>query len=134
MEGTIYNLFNLINLRLSKPLKKTLVQLITCLLENNKAHLCKLGDELAVDGPSKNACVQRIHRFLSNKRITPSLTVVPLIYLMRPFLESLPKIVLSYHLFFLSLFLFISYQTFKLEYTIITITDVYDIRGGRTHD
>ena len=82
-------------MKLSKPLKKTLVQLVTCLLENNKAHLCKMGDELAVDGPSKNACVQRIRRFLSNKRISPSLMIVPLIYLMRPLLESLPEIVLS---------------------------------------
>lgn len=95
MEGVIYNLFNVINLKLSKPLKKTLVELTSCLLENNKAHLCKLGEELAVNGPSKNACVQRIRRFLSNKRITPSLMVVPLIYLMRPLLENLPEIVLS---------------------------------------
>lgn len=95
LEDVIYNLFFVINLKLSKPLKKTLVQLITCLLENNKAHLCKLGEELAVDGPSKNAAVQRIRRFLSNKRISPSITVVPLIYLMRPFLERLSEIVLS---------------------------------------
>ena len=95
MEGIIYNLFNVINLKLSKPLKKTLVELITCLLEKNEAHLCNLGDELAVNGPSKSACVQRIRRFLSNKRISPSLMIVPLIYLMRPFLESLSEIVLS---------------------------------------
>jgi len=54
-----------------------------------------LGEELAVNAPSKNACVQRIRRFLSNKRITPSLMVVPLIYLMRPLLENLSEIVLS---------------------------------------
>jgi len=95
LEGVIYNLFNVINLKLSKPLKKTLVELTSCLLENNKAHLCKLGEELAVNGPSKNACVQRIRRFLSNKRITPSIIVIPLIYLMRPLLENLPEIVLS---------------------------------------
>ena len=82
-------------MKLSKPLKKTLVELTSCLLENNKAHLCKLGEELAVNGPSKNACVQRIRRFLSNKRITPSIIVIPLIYLMRPLLENLPEIVLS---------------------------------------
>lgn len=82
-------------MKLSKPLKKTLVELTSCLLENNKAHLCKLGEELAVSGPSKNACVQRIRRFLSNKRITPSIIVIPLIYLMRPLLENLPEIVLS---------------------------------------
>jgi len=95
LESVIYNLFNVINLKLSKPLKKTLVELTSCLLENNKAHLCKLGEELAVNGPSKNACVQRIRRFLSNKRITPSIIVIPLIYLMRPLLENLPEIVLS---------------------------------------
>ena len=94
LEGVIYNLFNVINLKLSKPLKKTLIELITCLLENNKAHLCKLGEELAVNGPSKNACVQRVRRFLSNKRITPLLFICPLIYLMRPLLENLPEIVL----------------------------------------
>lgn len=88
-------MFNVINLKLSKPLKKTLVELITCLLENNKAHLCKLGEELAVNGPSKDACIQRVRRFLSNKRITPMFFVIPLISLMRPLLENLPMIVLS---------------------------------------
>ena len=95
LEGVIYNLFNVINLKLSKPLKKTLVELVTCLLENNKAHLCKLGEELAINGPSKDACTQRIRRFLSNKRIKPKFFVVPLIYLMRPLLENLSEIVLS---------------------------------------
>lgn len=95
LESVIYNLFNVINLKLRKPLKKTLVELVTCLLENNKAHLCKMGEELAVNGPSKNACIQRVRRFLSNKRISPSLMIIPLIYLMRPLLESLPEIVLS---------------------------------------
>ena len=95
LEGVIYNLFNVINLKLSKPLKRTLVELISCLLENNKAHLCKLGEELAINGPSKDACIQRIRRFLSNKRIKPEFFVVPLIYLMRPLLENLHEIVLS---------------------------------------
>lgn len=95
MDGVIYNLFKVINLKLSKPLKRTLVELITCLLENNKAHLCKLGEELAINGPSRHACVQRIRRFLSNKRMKPEFFVVPLIYLMRPLLESLSMIVLS---------------------------------------
>jgi hypothetical protein len=95
MDGVIYNLFNVINLKLSKPLKRTLVELIICLLENNKAHLCKLGEELAVNGASKHACVQRIRRFLSNERMKPEFFVVPLIYLMRPLLERLSEIVLS---------------------------------------
>ena len=88
-------MFNVINLKLSKPLKRTLVELISCLLENKEAHLCKIAEEIAINGPSKNACIQRVRRFLSNKRISPFITVVPLIYLMRPLLESLPEIILS---------------------------------------
>lgn len=95
LEGVIYNLFNVINLKLSKPLKRTLVELISCLLEDKESHLCKIAEEIAVNGPSKNACIQRVRRFLSNKRISPFITVVPLIYLMRPLLESLPEIILS---------------------------------------
>lgn len=76
-------------------MKRTLVELVTCLLENNKAHLCKLGEELAINGPSKQACNQRIRRFLSNKRMKPEFFVRPLIYLMRPLLERLSEIVLS---------------------------------------
>lgn len=38
--------------------------------------------------------IQRIRRFLSNPKISPSLTVIPLIYLMRPLLEKLPEIIL----------------------------------------
>ena len=82
-------------MKLSKPLKRTLIELITCLLEDKKAHFCKLGGHLAVNGRSENACVQRVRRFLSNKRIFPSMMIIPLIYLMRPFLENLPEIVLS---------------------------------------
>jgi hypothetical protein len=95
MEGVIYNFFNVINLKLRKQLKRTLVELITCLLENNKAHLCKLAEELAINAPSKNAVVQRIRRFLSNEQMKPEIFVVPLIYLMRPLLEHLSMIVLS---------------------------------------
>ena len=95
LEGVIYNLFNVINLKLSKPLKRTLVELISCLLEDEGAHLCKIAEEIAVNGPSKNACIQRVRRFLSNKRVSPFITVVPLIYFIRPLLESLPEIILS---------------------------------------
>lgn len=94
LEETILKLFNVINLDLSKPLKNTLVQLIVCLLENNKAHMSKMGEELSINGPSKIACIQRIRRFLSNKWISPFSIVVPLIYLMRPLLTRLPEIVL----------------------------------------
>ena len=95
MEETLLKVFKKINLKLSKPLRNTLVELIVCLLENNKAHISKMGENLSIKGASVTACIQRIRRFLSNKRISPFITVVPLIYLMRPLLEKLPKIVLS---------------------------------------
>jgi len=82
-------------LKLRKELKGTLIELITCLLEGKKAHFCKLAAHLAVDDRTENACVQRVRRFLSNKRISPSMMIIPLIYLMRPFLENLSEIVLS---------------------------------------
>ncbi len=69
--------------------------LIICLLEDNKAHISRLGESLAVDGPSEMACIQRIRRFLSNKKLSPSKTHIPLIRLMRPLLSKLPKIVLT---------------------------------------
>ncbi len=40
-------------------------------------------------------CMQRIRRFLSNERISPTITVLPLIRLMRPLLSNLPEIVLA---------------------------------------
>ena len=68
--------------------------MVACLLENNKAHISKLGEILSIDGTNVMGCIQRIRRFLSNKRISPSLILVPLIRLMRPLLEKLPEIVL----------------------------------------
>jgi len=94
LEETILNLFTALNVHLSKPIKNTLVELIVCLLENNKAHLSKLGEYLCDNHVDVMASIQRIRRFLSNSRISPSLTVKPLIYLMRPLLENLPEIVL----------------------------------------
>ncbi len=41
------------------------------------------------------ACIQRIRRFLSNKKLSPAIAVVPLIRLMRPLLSKLPEIVLT---------------------------------------
>ena len=79
---------------MSKPIKNTLVELIVCLLENNKAHLSKLGEYLCDNHTKIMTPIQRIRRFLSNPRISPSLTVRPLIYLMRPLLEKLPEIIL----------------------------------------
>jgi hypothetical protein len=94
LEETILNLFTAFNLKLSKPLRTTLVELIVCLLQNNKAHLSKLGEHLSDKNAGVMGCIQRIRRFLSNKRISPALVVIPLIYLMRPLLEKLSEIVL----------------------------------------
>jgi len=94
LEATILNLFTALNINLSKPIKNTLVELIVCLLENNKAHLSKLGEYLCDNQTKILTPIQRIRRFLSNPRISPSLTVKPLIYLMRPLLEKLPEIIL----------------------------------------
>lgn len=94
LEESILKLFTVIKLDLSKPLRTTLSELIVCLLENNKAHISKMGENISTKGTSVMACIQRIRRFLSNKRISPPLTVVPLIYLMRPLLTRLPEIVL----------------------------------------
>ena len=94
LKGTILNLFIPIKLNLSKPLKNTLADLIVCLLENNKAHLSKLGEYLYDNHTKIMTPIQRIRRFLSNPKISPSVTVKPLIYLMRPLLEKLPEIIL----------------------------------------
>jgi hypothetical protein len=96
LEEVILKLFVEINLNISKPLRKMLSALIVCLLEDNKAHISKLGGYLAVNSEaSVMANIQRIRRFLSNERISPSVTVVPLICLMRPLLTKLPEIVLT---------------------------------------
>jgi hypothetical protein len=94
LKDTILNLFIPIKLNLSKPLRNTLVDLIVCLLENNKAHLSKIGEYLYDNHTKIMTPIQRVRRFLSNPRISPSLTVKPLIYLMRPLLEKLPEIIL----------------------------------------
>jgi hypothetical protein len=94
LEETILNLFTALDIHLSKPIRTTLVELIVCLLENNKAHLSKLGEYLCNDDIDVMASIQRVRRFLSNPKISPSLTVRPLIYLMRPLLEKLPEIIL----------------------------------------
>ncbi|MCJ7695105.1 MAG: hypothetical protein MUO40_06710 [Anaerolineaceae bacterium] len=85
----------IIGLNLSKPLTNTLSLLIVCLLEDNKAHISRLVESLAVNGPSEVACIQRIRRFLSNKKLSTSITLLPLIRLMRPLLSKLPEIVLT---------------------------------------
>jgi len=95
LHVTLLKLVSEIGLNLSKPLTNTLSLLIVCLLEDNKAHISRLGESLAVNGPSEMACIQRIRRFLSNKKLSPSITLVPLICFMRPLLEKLPEIVLT---------------------------------------
>jgi len=94
LRETILKLFTTTHLTLSKPLRTTLVELIVYLLDNNKAHISKLGEHLPDRDTYLMSRIQRIRRFLSNPRISPSLTVKPLIYLMRPLLEKLSEIVL----------------------------------------
>ncbi len=94
LQKTLINLFIIINLNLSKPLKTTLVELIVCLLEKNQAHISKLGESLSFNNSGVMACIQRIRRFLSNIRISPTIVLIPLIHLMRPLLEKMPEIVL----------------------------------------
>jgi hypothetical protein len=96
LQETILQLFVEIDLQLSKPVGTMLVSLIVCLLENNKAHISRLGECLEINSAANvMGCMQRIRRFLSSKRISPSMTVLPLIRLMRPLLSNLPKIVLT---------------------------------------
>lgn len=91
----LLDLFGEIGLSLSKPLRITLATLAICLLENTKAHPVSLAGVLPLDGTSEMARVQKIRRFLSNKKLSPAITVVPLIRLMRPLLMKLPEIVLT---------------------------------------
>lgn len=95
LQETILKLFVEIDLNLSKPLRKMLSALIVCLLENNKAHISRLGESLSTGDASAMACIQRIRRFLSNKKLSPLITVVPLLLLMHPLLSKLPEIVLT---------------------------------------
>ena len=70
--------------------------MIVCLLENNNAHISRLGECLEINSAANvMGCMQRILRFLSNERISPTITVLPLIRLMRLLLENLPEIVLA---------------------------------------
>lgn len=95
LQKTILKLFVEIDLNLSKPLRTMLSSLIVCLLENNKAHITRLGESLSLGGASVIARIQRTRRFLSNKKLSPGITVVPLIRLMRPLMSKLPEIVVT---------------------------------------
>ena len=54
-----------------------------------------LAEALPYDRTSLLVRMQRIRRFLSNERISPLKTLIPLIHLMRPILSELDEIVLS---------------------------------------
>ncbi len=87
--------FEEIGLVLSKPLMGMLSNLIVCLLRNNKAHLSALARALPMDESNEMAHMQRVRRFLSNKNISPTIVLLPLIRLLRPILSTLPEIVLT---------------------------------------
>lgn len=61
LEESLLKIFLLINLNLSKPLRSTLSELIACLLENNKAHISKLGEILSIDGTKALKSFQRLY-------------------------------------------------------------------------
>ena len=69
--------------------------LIVALLENNKAHPSVLAEYLAITGITVIARIPRIRRFLSNEKLSPAITVVPLIRLIRPLLSNAREIVLA---------------------------------------
>ncbi len=73
-----------------------LASLIVCLLENKNAHISRLGECLEINSDANiMGCMQRIRRFLLNIGISPTITVLPLIRLMRPLLSNLPEIILA---------------------------------------
>ncbi len=94
LKNFILDLFKKIDLSLSKPLSILLATLIVSLLENNEAHLSTLSRSLFMGSIDEMARMQRIRRFLSNKRISPAKTLLPLIRLLRPILSKLPEIIL----------------------------------------
>jgi len=78
-----------------KPLRTMLSLLIVALLENNKAHPSVLAEYLAITGITVIARIPRIRRFLSNEKLSPAITVVPMIRLIRPLLSNAREIVLA---------------------------------------
>jgi hypothetical protein len=96
LQKTVLALLIEVGLDLPTCLRKTLSDVTVCLLENTKAHVARLGECLAADGKA-NAMggMQRVRRLLSDERIAPSKTVLPLINLMRPLLESHSEIILA---------------------------------------
>ena len=96
LRETVQALLIEVDLDLPTCLRRTLSDVTVCLLEDTKAHVARLGECLAADSNvDPMAGMQRVRRFLSDERISPSNTVVPLIKLMRPLLESRSEIVLA---------------------------------------
>ncbi|RCV64717.1 hypothetical protein C5S53_07355 [Methanophagales archaeon] len=91
----LLSLFEKTGLELSKPLIRMLATLTVCLLGGAKANLVSLAVALPIDGTNLLVRMQRIRRFLSNERISPTLTLIPLIRLLRPILSKLDEIVLT---------------------------------------
>ena len=95
LSGFVLKLFEKNGLRASKPLITMLTTLTVCLLGGAEANLVSLAEALPYDRTSLLVRMQRIRRFLSNERISPLKTLIPLIRLMRPILSELDEIVLS---------------------------------------
>jgi hypothetical protein len=77
LNNFMLSLFKEIDLVLSKPVAGMLSILIVCLLRNNKAHLSVLARALPMDDSNEMVHMQRVRRFLSNKNISPAITVLP---------------------------------------------------------
>ena len=91
----MHSLFGKSGLKLSKPLTGMLAVLVVCLLGGAEANLVSLAEALPYDGTNSLVRMQRIRRFLSNRGISPSKTLIPLIRLLRQKLEELDEIVLT---------------------------------------
>ena len=91
----LLSLLEKIELVLSNPQIRMLATLTVCLLGGAKANLVSLAVALPIDGTNLLVRMQRIRRFLSNKRISPLKTLVPRIHLLRPILSKLDEIVLT---------------------------------------
>ncbi len=88
-------LFEKTELELYRPQIRMLATLTVCLLGGAKANLVSLANAMPFDGTNLLVRMQRIRRFLSNDRISPTITLIPLIRLLRPILSRLDEIVLT---------------------------------------
>lgn len=87
--------FDEIGLRLSKPLLHLLGWLVLLCLDQTRAHLFRLAENLPDDDATEAARQQRVRRFLSNHRLSPARLVMPLLQLLLPILLRLPAITLT---------------------------------------